>query len=45
MQKRPSLPAHPAPRDELTEILRQSLAGLLPGDPLSHFLDRLEGRR
>lgn len=42
MQRPPALP-DPAPLpDEMTEILRQSLSGLLPGDPLAYFLDRLE---
>lgn len=31
--------------DHLAELLRQSLAGLAPADPLNHFLDRLEGRK
>jgi hypothetical protein len=34
-----------APPCDITELLRQALAGFLPGDPLAHYLDRMEGRR
>lgn len=34
------VPAQP----DLTELLRQSLAGLVPNDLLGAMLDRLEGR-
>lgn len=54
MQHRPAPPIlsprtrSPLPADmpaDMAEILRQSLAGLAPSDPLAHFLDRLEGHR
>lgn len=45
MQHQPA-PQAPAPLTaEMAEILRQSLTGLTPADPLAHFLDRLEGRK
>lgn len=41
-------PAPPAPHPQapdLSEVLRQSLSGLLPGDPWAALIDRLEGRK
>lgn len=35
----------PIPTQDVIEVLRQAFAGLLPGDPLSTYLDRMEGRR
>ena len=35
----------PPVTEELAELLRQSLSGLLPAAPLAHLLDRLEGAR
>jgi hypothetical protein len=40
----PPVPLAP-PAPELVEILRQSLAGLAPPDPMAWLIDRLEGRR
>ncbi len=44
MTQQPTFPATPAQPVDLAELLRQSLKGLAPSDPLAHFLDRLEGR-
>jgi hypothetical protein len=33
------------PHSELTELLRQALAGFLPTAPVEALLDRMEGRR
>ncbi len=41
----PSPLAPPSDRADFAEILRLSLAGLLPPAPLAHLLDRLEGAR
>lgn len=38
-------PTPPAPHAfDIAELLRQSLAGFAPSDPLTLWLDRLEGR-